>query len=104
MFDILTKVGGARSPSLPVGCRGDQGRRLPVYDRAKQTLYVHLCSACKLLAEHTLQNDRMCVAVVQRCFPDFITRNGILTVANQTIFKDGHNNERSVSDLKDAAK
>ncbi|TNM87335.1 hypothetical protein fugu_005556 [Takifugu bimaculatus] len=41
---------------------------------------------------------------VQRCFPDFITRNGILTVANQTIFKDGHNNERSVSDLKDAAK
>nr|XP_046247293.1 choline transporter-like protein 5-B isoform X2 [Scatophagus argus]XP_046247294.1 choline transporter-like protein 5-B isoform X2 [Scatophagus argus] len=41
---------------------------------------------------------------LQRCFPDFITRNGILTVANQTIFKDGHNNERSVSDLKDAAK
>ncbi|XP_075895301.1 choline transporter-like protein 5-B isoform X1 [Nelusetta ayraudi] len=41
---------------------------------------------------------------VQRCFPDFITRNGILTVANQTIFKDGHNNERSVTDLRDAAK
>ncbi|XP_068175377.1 choline transporter-like protein 5-B isoform X4 [Antennarius striatus] len=41
---------------------------------------------------------------LQRCFPDFNTRNGILTVANQTIFKDGHNNERSVSDLKDAAK
>ncbi|XP_069378280.1 choline transporter-like protein 5-B isoform X1 [Paralichthys olivaceus] len=40
----------------------------------------------------------------QRCFPDFITRNGILTVANQTIFKDGDNNRRSVSDLKDAAK
>lgn len=43
-------------------------------------------------------------SVVQRCFPDFITRNGILTVANQTIFKDGHNNERSVTDLRDAAK
>uniref|UniRef100_H3C3P7 Choline transporter-like protein n=1 Tax=Tetraodon nigroviridis TaxID=99883 RepID=H3C3P7_TETNG len=41
---------------------------------------------------------------VQRCFPDFITRNGILTVANQTIFKDGQNEERSVSDLRDAAK
>uniref|UniRef100_A0A8C4EIV7 Choline transporter-like protein n=1 Tax=Dicentrarchus labrax TaxID=13489 RepID=A0A8C4EIV7_DICLA len=34
---------------------------------------------------------------LQRCFPDFITRNGILTVANQTIFKDGDNNQRSVS-------
>uniref|UniRef100_A0A671V2Z2 Choline transporter-like protein n=1 Tax=Sparus aurata TaxID=8175 RepID=A0A671V2Z2_SPAAU len=31
---------------------------------------------------------------LQRCFPDFITRNGILTVANQTLFKDGNNNER----------
>ncbi|XP_054458253.1 choline transporter-like protein 5-B [Anoplopoma fimbria] len=41
---------------------------------------------------------------LQRCFPDFITRNGILTVANQTIFKDGDNNRRSVNDLKDAAK
>ncbi|XP_035504018.2 choline transporter-like protein 5-B isoform X2 [Scophthalmus maximus] len=40
---------------------------------------------------------------LQRCFPDFITKNGILTVANQTIFKDGDNNKRSVSDLKDAA-
>lgn len=54
--------------------------------------------------EHNDKNDLMCVAVFQRCFPDFITRNGILTVANQTIFKDGHNKERSVSDLKDAAK
>ncbi|CAJ1060384.1 choline transporter-like protein 5 isoform X1 [Xyrichtys novacula] len=41
---------------------------------------------------------------LQRCFPDFITRNGILTVANQTIFTDGDNNKRSVSDLRDAAK
>ncbi|KAL6107803.1 slc44a5 [Pungitius sinensis] len=40
---------------------------------------------------------------LQRCFPDFITRNGILTVANKTIFKDGENHERSVKDLKDAA-
>lgn len=41
---------------------------------------------------------------LQRCFPDFIRRDGILTVANQTIFKDGDNNRRSVNDLKDAAK
>ncbi|KAM3620419.1 uncharacterized protein V6R79_023109 [Siganus canaliculatus] len=41
---------------------------------------------------------------LQRCFPDFITRNGILTVANETFFKDGQNNQRSVSDLRDAAK
>ncbi|XP_068447433.1 choline transporter-like protein 5-B isoform X2 [Clinocottus analis] len=41
---------------------------------------------------------------LQRCFPDFITRNGILTVANQTIFKDGDNKQRNVSDLQDAAK
>ncbi|XP_034737306.1 choline transporter-like protein 5-B isoform X5 [Etheostoma cragini] len=41
---------------------------------------------------------------LQRCFPDFITRNGVLMVANQTIFKDGDNNQRSVNDLKDAAK
>uniref|UniRef100_A0AAQ5XJG2 Choline transporter-like protein n=1 Tax=Amphiprion ocellaris TaxID=80972 RepID=A0AAQ5XJG2_AMPOC len=40
---------------------------------------------------------------LQRCFPDFIKRDGILTVANQTIFKDGDNNKRSVNDLKDAA-
>ncbi|XP_069551132.1 choline transporter-like protein 5-B isoform X1 [Brachyistius frenatus] len=41
---------------------------------------------------------------LQRCFPDFIRRDGILTVANQTNFKDGDNNKRSVNDLKDAAK
>uniref|UniRef100_A0A8C1DNA7 Choline transporter-like protein n=1 Tax=Cyprinus carpio carpio TaxID=630221 RepID=A0A8C1DNA7_CYPCA len=39
---------------------------------------------------------------LQRCFPDFITRNGTLTVANQTIFKDGHGRIRSVVDLRDA--
>uniref|UniRef100_A0A8D0A2C9 Choline transporter-like protein n=1 Tax=Sander lucioperca TaxID=283035 RepID=A0A8D0A2C9_SANLU len=55
--------------------------------------------------------DRDCPSIIvpsrpflQRCFPDFITRNGVLTVANQTIFKDGNNNQRSVKDLKDAAK
>uniref|UniRef100_A0A6Q2X9Z3 Choline transporter-like protein n=1 Tax=Esox lucius TaxID=8010 RepID=A0A6Q2X9Z3_ESOLU len=36
---------------------------------------------------------------LQRCFPDFITRNGTLTVANKTNFKDGLGNLRSVIDL-----
>ncbi|XP_056108241.1 choline transporter-like protein 5-B isoform X5 [Rhinichthys klamathensis goyatoka] len=40
---------------------------------------------------------------LQRCFPDFITRNGTLTVANQTSFKDGHGKTRSVIDLREAA-
>uniref|UniRef100_A0A6Q2YTH9 Choline transporter-like protein n=1 Tax=Esox lucius TaxID=8010 RepID=A0A6Q2YTH9_ESOLU len=39
------------------------------------------------------------VSVLQRCFPDFITRNGTLTVANKTNFKDGLGNLRSVIDL-----
>uniref|UniRef100_A0A8B9KZ39 Choline transporter-like protein n=1 Tax=Astyanax mexicanus TaxID=7994 RepID=A0A8B9KZ39_ASTMX len=33
--------------------------------------------------------------LLQRCFPDFITRNGTLTVANKTDFKDGHGKTRS---------
>ncbi|XP_036435500.1 choline transporter-like protein 5-B isoform X2 [Colossoma macropomum] len=41
---------------------------------------------------------------LQRCFPDFITRNGTLTVANKTDFKDGLGKTRSVVDLRDAAK
>ncbi|XP_060788663.1 choline transporter-like protein 5-B isoform X2 [Neoarius graeffei] len=40
---------------------------------------------------------------LQRCFPDFITRNGTLTVANRTVFKDGLGKSRSVSELRDAA-
>ncbi|XP_031678304.1 choline transporter-like protein 5-B isoform X2 [Oncorhynchus kisutch] len=40
---------------------------------------------------------------LQRCFPDFITRNGTLTVANKTDFKDGLGKTRSVIDLRDAA-
>uniref|UniRef100_A0A8C2A0L7 Choline transporter-like protein n=1 Tax=Cyprinus carpio TaxID=7962 RepID=A0A8C2A0L7_CYPCA len=34
------------------------------------------------------------VQFLQRCFPDFITRNGTLTVANKTNFKDGHGKVR----------
>ncbi|KAI1883110.1 hypothetical protein AGOR_G00241860 [Albula goreensis] len=40
---------------------------------------------------------------LQRCFPDFITRNGTLTVANKTAFKDVLGHTRSVTELRDAA-
>ncbi|KAK7888905.1 hypothetical protein WMY93_024465 [Mugilogobius chulae] len=40
---------------------------------------------------------------LQRCFPDFNTRNGIVTVANRTVFRDGLNILRNISDLQDAA-
>ncbi|KAF6727446.1 Choline transporter-like protein 5 [Oryzias melastigma] len=41
---------------------------------------------------------------LQRCFPDLSRRNGVWTVANQTVFKDGDNNRRSIDDLKEAAR
>ncbi|KAA0719008.1 Choline transporter-like protein 5-A [Triplophysa tibetana] len=41
---------------------------------------------------------------LQRCFPDFMTRNGTLTVANKTAFKDALDTARSVTELRDAAK
>ncbi|MGH0150157.1 UNVERIFIED_CONTAM: hypothetical protein FKN15_048838 [Acipenser sinensis] len=41
---------------------------------------------------------------LQRCFPDFTTRNGVLTVANKTTFKDGRGKTRNVTDLREAAK
>uniref|UniRef100_A0A452H7U1 Choline transporter-like protein n=1 Tax=Gopherus agassizii TaxID=38772 RepID=A0A452H7U1_9SAUR len=41
---------------------------------------------------------------LKRCFPDFSTKNGILTVANQTTFKDGRGKTRNVTDLREAAK
>ncbi|XP_055739045.1 choline transporter-like protein 5-A [Salvelinus fontinalis] len=40
---------------------------------------------------------------LQRCFPDFITLNGTLTVAKRTHFKDALDTARSVTELRDAA-
>ncbi|XP_066547781.1 choline transporter-like protein 5-B isoform X1 [Amia ocellicauda] len=40
---------------------------------------------------------------LQRCFPDFTTRNGVLTVQNKTTFKDGRGKTRNVTDLREAA-
>ncbi|XP_012720290.2 choline transporter-like protein 5-A [Fundulus heteroclitus] len=41
--------------------------------------------------------------LLQRCFPEFKSKDGVLTVADQTTFKDGDNNNRNVTVLKDAA-
>uniref|UniRef100_A0A8D2KS12 Choline transporter-like protein n=1 Tax=Varanus komodoensis TaxID=61221 RepID=A0A8D2KS12_VARKO len=38
-----------------------------------------------------------------RCFPDFSTKNGVLTVANKTTFRDGRGKTRNVTDLREAA-
>ncbi|XP_069088525.1 choline transporter-like protein 5 isoform X4 [Pleurodeles waltl] len=40
---------------------------------------------------------------LKRCFPDFTTRNGVLTVGNRTTFKDGNGKMRNVTDLREAA-
>uniref|UniRef100_A0A8C5D178 Choline transporter-like protein n=1 Tax=Gadus morhua TaxID=8049 RepID=A0A8C5D178_GADMO len=58
------------------------------------------CSQCHLQAFiNTFHHKR----VLQRCFPDFVTRNGTLTVRNQRSFQDGDGVTRSVADLRDAA-
>ncbi|KAM4650283.1 uncharacterized protein AAGF69_011677 isoform 2-T11 [Amazona ochrocephala] len=41
--------------------------------------------------------------VLKRCFPGFSTKNGVLTVANQTTFNDGRGKTRNITDLREAA-
>ncbi|XP_016072286.1 PREDICTED: choline transporter-like protein 5 isoform X2 [Miniopterus natalensis] len=41
---------------------------------------------------------------LRRCFPDFSTKNGTLTVGNKTAFEDGNGKTRSATELKAAAK
>uniref|UniRef100_A0A3P8W7Q4 Choline transporter-like protein n=1 Tax=Cynoglossus semilaevis TaxID=244447 RepID=A0A3P8W7Q4_CYNSE len=72
--------------------------------------YQQFCKQGFTTVSEVIQNEDCPPMIVpsrpffQRCFPDFVTRNGIVTVANQTHYKDIDNNQRSVSDLKDAAK
>ncbi|XP_054422835.1 choline transporter-like protein 5 [Pteronotus mesoamericanus] len=40
---------------------------------------------------------------LQRCFPDFSTKNGILTVGNKTTFEDGKGRTRNAMELRAAA-
>ena len=42
--------------------------------------------------------------VLQRCFPDFSTKNGTLTVGNKTTFEDGSGKTRNAIELRAAAK
>ncbi|XP_060745726.1 choline transporter-like protein 5-A [Tachysurus vachellii] len=63
----------------------------------------------KKAVAHVLR-DEDCPSVIvpsrpffQRCLPDLTTRNGTLTVANRTAFKDALDTARSVSELRDAA-
>uniref|UniRef100_A0A452R546 Choline transporter-like protein n=1 Tax=Ursus americanus TaxID=9643 RepID=A0A452R546_URSAM len=41
--------------------------------------------------------------VLQRCFPDFTTKNGTLTVGNKTTFEDGNGKTRNAIELRTAA-
>ncbi|KAK2491362.1 hypothetical protein MC885_012854 [Smutsia gigantea] len=45
----------------------------------------------------------MITKVLQRCFPDFSTKNGTLTVGNKTMFEDGNGKKRNVIELRAAA-
>nr|XP_044605361.1 choline transporter-like protein 5 isoform X4 [Equus asinus] len=40
---------------------------------------------------------------LQRCFPDFSTKNGLLTIGNKTTFNDGSGKTRNVVELRAAA-
>ena len=41
---------------------------------------------------------------LQRCLPDFSTKNGTLTVENKTTFEDGNGKTRNAIELRTAAK
>ncbi|XP_035377833.1 choline transporter-like protein 5-B isoform X2 [Electrophorus electricus] len=82
-------------------------------NRSSWDYYTHFCkpdfhNPKKSVAQVLREEDCPSMLVpsrpfLQRCFPDFITRNGTLTVANRTDFKDGLGRNRSVLDLKNAA-
>ncbi|XP_062047544.1 choline transporter-like protein 5 isoform X5 [Lepus europaeus] len=62
----------------------------------------------KTLPEILLDND--CPTAIfpgkpflQRCFPDFSTKNGTLTVGSRTLFEDGNGKTRNVIELREAA-
>uniref|UniRef100_A0A8C8K3G4 Choline transporter-like protein n=1 Tax=Oncorhynchus tshawytscha TaxID=74940 RepID=A0A8C8K3G4_ONCTS len=79
------------------------------YNKSYWEYYRQFCNAyCLTSSPSRLFSDCPSMIVpsrpfLQRCFPDFITRNGTLTVANKTVFKDGLGKTRSVIDLRDAA-
>ncbi|XP_073090237.1 choline transporter-like protein 5 isoform X1 [Manis javanica] len=82
-------------------------------DKNYWTYYSQFCKSnsvkpAKTLAQLLLDDD--CPTVIfpskpflQRCFPDFSTKNGTLTVGNKTMFEDGNGKKRNVIELRAAA-
>ncbi|XP_057166538.1 choline transporter-like protein 5 isoform X7 [Ursus arctos] len=77
------------------------------------TYYSQFCKSpfvkpAKTLAQVLLDDD--CPTAIfpskpflQRCFPDFTTKNGTLTVGNKTTFEDGNGKTRNAIELRTAA-
>uniref|UniRef100_A0A8D0R7E0 Choline transporter-like protein n=1 Tax=Sus scrofa TaxID=9823 RepID=A0A8D0R7E0_PIG len=82
-------------------------------DNSYLTYYSQFCKSAfvkpaKTLTQVLLDND--CPTVIfpskpflRRCFPDFSTKNGTLTVGNKTEFEDGSGRRRNAVELRAAA-
>ncbi|XP_061267544.1 choline transporter-like protein 5 isoform X1 [Bos javanicus] len=77
------------------------------------TYYSQFCRTTFLKPAETLSQvllDNDCPSAIypskpflQRCFPDFSTKNGTLTVGNKTVFDDGSGKTRNAAELRRAA-
>uniref|UniRef100_A0A8C6DHF3 Choline transporter-like protein n=1 Tax=Moschus moschiferus TaxID=68415 RepID=A0A8C6DHF3_MOSMO len=77
------------------------------------TYYSQFCRTTFLKPVETLSQvflDNDCPSAIypskpflQRCFPDFSTKNGTLTVGNKTVFDDGSGKKRNAVELRRAA-
>ncbi|XP_073644407.1 choline transporter-like protein 5 isoform X3 [Tursiops truncatus] len=82
-------------------------------DRNDWTYYSQFCKSAFLKPAKTLTQvllDDDCPTAIfpskpylQRCFPDFSTKNGTLTVGNKTVFEDGSGKTRNAVELRAAA-
>ncbi|XP_032494692.1 choline transporter-like protein 5 isoform X2 [Phocoena sinus] len=82
-------------------------------DRNDWTYYSQFCKSALLKPAKTLTQvllDDDCPTAIfpskpylQRCFPDFSTKNGTLTVGNKTVFEDGSGKTRNAVELRAAA-
>ncbi|KAJ8793448.1 hypothetical protein J1605_019282 [Eschrichtius robustus] len=82
-------------------------------DRNYWTYYSQFCKSAHLKPAKTLTQvllDDDCPTAIfpskpylQRCFPDFSTKNGTLTVGNKTVFEDGSGKTRNAVELRAAA-
>uniref|UniRef100_A0A8C3YF87 Choline transporter-like protein n=1 Tax=Catagonus wagneri TaxID=51154 RepID=A0A8C3YF87_9CETA len=84
-----------------------------IKNRSYLTYYSQFCKSAfvkpaKTLTQVLLDND--CPTAIfpskpflRRCFPDFFTKNGTLTVGNKTVFEDGSGRTRNAAELRAAA-